>query len=114
MLKLTVEEGYAYDYLSILQIKFDKLKTENSKTLFLNCSIDLKNQIGEEAHNKIINSIEYKDLCTSNENTFYCVEQARYGNISSKEVDEANMQRYINKTKLQKKFFNTTSLEEKS
>ena len=46
--------------------------------------------------------------------TFDAVEKARYGSISAKEVDELNMKRYYSKVALQKKFFSSEILEQKT
>jgi hypothetical protein len=115
VLNLEVEEGYAYDYLSILEVKLHKLRTENAKKLFLNCLSNIEKQVGVDLHKKIYLSSEYIDLYDANLNTFNFVELARYHKVDAKEVDASNMQRYNCKRKLQQKFFpNKMILEEKT
>ena len=63
---------------------------------------------------KIINSEEYKNMVQTNKVTFDAVEKARYGNITAKEVDEANMLRHKRKLELQVKFFDNNLMEYKT
>jgi hypothetical protein len=107
MINLKVDEAYAFDYLSILYIKKDR--SQKCYQIWKDCfdflSVQLTNFI------EIINSHEYINLLEANKITFEAVEKARYGNISAKAVDEANMLRHKRKIELQKKFFNK-NLEE--
>jgi hypothetical protein len=114
MVNILVDEGYAYDFLAILMIKNFKNKTENS-FLEKQCDEYLRSQIGENKHLHILDSEEFKKLILANSKTFDAVELARYGNISAKEVDNLNMERYNCKVSLQKKFFpESIVLEKKS
>jgi len=63
---------------------------------------------------EIIHSKEYQHMIQANQITFDAVEKARYGSITAKEVDDANMLRYNKKCELQKKFFNSKIKEFKS
>lgn len=110
MLNLKVDEAYAFDYLSILEIKKDKIKTSFEN--WSDCFNDLKNQVGHISFNEIIQSDEYKSMIDANLNTFNAVEKARYGEISAKEVDDLNMKRYEAKVRLQNKFFPTKKITE--
>jgi hypothetical protein len=53
-------------------------------------------------------------MIEANQITFDAVEKARYGEITAKEVDQANMLRYQKKCELQKKFFNSNMKEVKT
>lgn len=97
MITIPVDEAYGFDYLSIQQVK--KSDTE------MQIAFHLKGQVGSILFNKIMQSKEYSDLYDANLNLFNCVEQARYGIISAKELDDANMQRHYAKKALQKAFF---------
>lgn len=109
MINLPVDECYAFDYLAILYVK-NKLK-ENLNNISI-CETAIRNQIGNRLWFQILNSIEFKELIQINQKVFDAVEKARYGNISAKEVDSYNMQRFIQKIALQNKFFpNTTQVE---
>jgi len=106
MIKINVDEGYAFDYLSILEIKSTKIKENKTLFYFRECKNFLNSQLNGELFNKIYNSNEYSACLKANQETFDAVERARYGKISSKEVDNLNMKRYAAKSNLQKKFFN--------
>jgi hypothetical protein len=112
MINLLVDEAYAFDYLSILHIK--KNINQQVEPYWKECLDYIKEQIGEIAMQEIINSKEYHEMIDANKITFDAVEKARYGSITAKEVDEANMLRYNKKQKLQKKYFNTKIKEFKS
>lgn len=113
MITIQVDEGYAYDFLAILDVKRQK-KIQNSEKNFKISYDHIEHQIGKELHDSIYNSDEYLKLVTVNKETFDAVEKARYGSISAKEVDELNMKRYYSKVALQKKFFSSEVLEQKT
>jgi hypothetical protein len=112
MINLYVDEGYAFDFLSILQIK--KNKSIQSMKNWQDCFDHLKSQLPNDLFNSIIYSQEYSCMIEINQKTFDAVEKARYGEITAKEVDNANMERYHVKNKLQNKFFNNKPTEEKT
>ena len=116
MLYLKVDEGYAFDYLSILHVKNKKINSEKTSILYTSCHINLEKQINDnKLWSKIISSEEYIKLIYSNLKTFNAVEQARYGTITAKEVDDLNMERFYAKKQLQDKFFpQSEQLEVKS
>jgi hypothetical protein len=105
MVSILVDEGYAYDYLAILIVK-------NSFPLSDFISGYIAGQVGGKKHNDIITSEEFKNLIQVNRETFIAVEKARYGEISAKEVDNANMKRYNSKVELQNKFFPESKVTE--
>lgn len=109
MINLSVDEAYAFDYLAILEIKKDlNPSTQNS---WLLCTNFLKDQLGDLLETIILSS-EYQNLLSINQDVFNAVDSARYGQISAKEVDNKNMQRYYAKKALQEKFFPTKLLTE--
>jgi hypothetical protein len=111
MITIEVDEGYAYDYLSILDVKWHK-NLNNAGSTFNNCFNHISSQVGWQLHDKIFNSKEYKELYKSNLETFSAVEKARYGEISAKDVDDLNMKRYNCKINLQKTFFPKEKISE--
>jgi hypothetical protein len=113
MINLLVDECYAFDYLSILQVKRNIDENKNKKA-WKDCFDYIKSQLGEEKFTEIIQSLEYNNLYKSNLLTFDAVAKARAGgDISAKEVDDCNMDRYHCKIKLQKAFFPNEDLTEK-
>lgn len=111
MISLKVDEGYAFDYLAILDIKSRNNIGGCSITNFQNCLSDLHGQVGDKM-NSILSSEEYKSLVSANGKTFEAVQLARYGEISAKEVDNLNMLRFLAKNALQKRFFPESSISE--
>jgi len=115
MINLPVDEGYAFDYLAILSIKADKNPTKSNIVSHARCYNSLKDQIGDNyLWNKIIDSTEMRYIEDANLITYEAVEKARYGEVTAKEVDDANMLRYRAKVALQEKFFGTKPTEYKS
>ena len=113
MVKISLDEGYAYDLLAICEVKILK-NIENANINYDLIFNELQNQIGQK-HSEILLSQEYKNLLKANYETFDAVEEARYGAISAKEVDSLNMLRFFRKKDLQLKFFpESTILEQKS
>ena len=113
MINLLVDECYAFDYLSILQVKRN-LDQNNNSEQWKQCYEYIKSQLGDEKFTQVIQSLEYNNLYKSNLLTFDAVAKARSGgSVSAKEVDECNMNRYNCKIKLQQAFFPDSKLVEK-
>jgi|688.fasta_scaffold00448_18 hypothetical protein len=103
MVTLLVDEGYAFDYLSILDVK-KSIRPEIENNWYL-CFSFLERQIGKSKMQEIINSLEYTDMIKANKMTFEAVNKAKENLISAKEVDDFNLLRYRKKIALQEKFF---------
>jgi hypothetical protein len=112
MITLKVDEAYAFDYLSILHVK-KELNSQLTPT-WQDCLTHIEQQVSSDLMNQILASDEYKNMIEANQITFNAVEKARYGSITAKEVDEANMLRYKRKLELQAKFFNNKLTEIKT
>lgn len=110
MINLSVDEAYAFDYLSILHVK--SYHSEGAVRAWEKCHEFLGAQIDNQLWNSIIESEEYENLKKANQTVFNAVEKARYGNISAKEVDESNTERYRSKVKFQEKFFPKNKISE--
>jgi hypothetical protein len=108
MINLNVDEAYAFDYLSILEIK--KEKSSNNKQ-WLDCLLYLQNQFEPEKWLSIIHSEEYKSMIKANLLTFDAVDKAKNNEVTAQHVDYCNYQRHIAKQNFQKKFF-TSDLSE--
>lgn len=108
MIKISLDEGYVFDILSILQVKIFKTSKENKKinSSFEKMKHEIIQQIGEQKFNEIFLSPEYANLFNANSLTFDLVDKVKTDDGIGKKVDDANYHRYICKTNLQKKFFN--------
>jgi hypothetical protein len=103
MIKITVDEAYAFDYYSILELK--KVNGSNVDEIITTIKTDIINQVGFELYEFIIKSEEYKDLYLANKLTFDAVDKAKTDNVLASYVDKCNYLRMENKKKLQNKFF---------
>ena len=109
MINLLVDEAYAFDYLSILEVKKEKSKTFND--IWNTCYMYLENQFDSQKWLSIINSEEYKDMIKANQLTFIAVDKAKNNEVTAQYVDYCNYQRHVAKQNFQKKFF-TSDLSE--
>jgi len=109
MINLLVDEAYAFDYLSILEVK--KQKSSNNNLTWLNCLSHLQNQFELEKWLSMIHSEEYKNMVKANLLTFEAVDKAKNDEVTARYVDHCNYQRHIAKENFQKKFFNTNLSE---
>lgn len=115
MIKISLDEAYVYDILSIYAIKIENSegeKRQKSLDSFNKLSQEIQKQIGEDKHHSIINSSAYFDLKQANREVFDFVDRAGETSLS-KQTAEANYKRYIKKVELQTKFFDNQITEVK-
>lgn len=116
MLKISLDEGFAFDILSIAQVKIIKSSVQDKEKLisnYQNLSKEIISQIGFDLYGEIVASKEYQDLRDANEKTFNLVDQVKNDNGLAKLVDDSNYNRYQKKVALQNKFFNNEVKEVK-
>lgn len=111
MINLLVDEGYAFDYLSVLEVK--KHKSKESHEPWIKCYQYLQNQFDSKKWFDMINSNEYQDMIKANTLTFDAVDKAKNNEVTAKYVDDCNYKRYLAKKSFQDKFFNTELSEKK-
>lgn len=109
MILLQVDEAYAFDYLSILDLKRQKFSKNHDA--WIKCYKFLQNQFESEKWLSMIYSKEYKDMIEANLLTFDAVDKAKNNEVSAQHVDFCNYQRYIAKQEFQKKFFDNNLSE---
>lgn len=112
MIELKVDEAYAFDYLSILQIKHEQFGSNE----FLSCFEQIVKQVGIELVRKIVSSPEYGRVINANRKVFDIIEEMRQTNytIDARMVDRMNTERYEAKKQLQKVFFGNEVTEFKT
>lgn len=111
MICLRVDESYAFDYLSILELKYRMDKENSQKKLnYTACYDYLKTQLGD-LFLLITGSEEYKECLKANMMTFQAVDKAKTDEVPASHVDRCNFQRHSAKQALQKKFFNNDLTE---
>jgi beta-N-acetylglucosaminidase len=114
MIQLSVDEGYAFDKLSILQVKVDMDPTDSVRQgQYFQCVEQIAGQISHMKFDEIISSLEYKDLYDANLQTFRLVDLAKEDKVAASEVDRSNYRRHLSKARLQKRCFNEATTEVK-
>lgn len=108
MVNISVDEAYALDYLSILIVKGDKTKPQQTKIEDV-----LALSFGSDKFFSIISSDEFRALTKANKNIFLAIEAIQNGNstMSGKELNNLNKERFKFKTRIQQKFFDTKPTE---
>ncbi len=109
---ILVDWAYAFDYLSILEVKSEKLEGQSLPVSY--CANHLIEQLNAKRFETIHASPEYQALFAANLAVYEGVEKARYASIEAKEVDDLNMARQKAKAALQKAFWGDTLTEVKS
>jgi hypothetical protein len=108
MLKISLDEAYVFDMLSVFEVKIKKLegekltKTNEKYSEMINEVVD---QIGFRKYEEIISSSEFKDMISANELVFNLVDESKNDDGLAKITDQANFERHLKKIALQKKFF---------
>ncbi len=110
-LNLPVDPGYYYDVLSIHQVKYEK--GIQSKELFDFYSEHARKQLGVGIHEKILESPEYAECVRVNTITYDGVDDAATDKVKASYVHGRNDDRYVAKTRLQKRFFPNWIVTEK-
>lgn len=116
MVTIRVDEAYAFDILSIYEVKIRKYSGEKQKlaqTAYDLLLSDLDDELGSIAH-EIVRSEEYAKLLEANVKTFELVDIVRSETQDSigKQIDNANIERFVCKKNLQSRFFPTAALLE--
>lgn len=104
MIKITVDEAYAFDFYSILEIK--KSFGMSVEEQLVEYRKEISSQLSDELFYEIYESKEYADLLFCNRLTFEAVDKAKSDEVKASYVDECNYRRTVAKKKLQQKFFN--------
>ena len=112
MIELLVDEAYAFDYLAILDVKNTLHPSVKKNETYNECCNHLSSQV--DNFDEIVSSQEYQELFEINKITFFLIDEMRCGNeITAKQIDDANIERFNKKKNLQNKFFINKLREEK-
>lgn len=116
MISIPIEEGEAFDRLSILAIKSELFPTEENANQLIDFFILLCRQI--KTVNSVLASPEYQSLKEINREIFETIEKIRECQdgdyCSAAYLDDLNTVRSINKKHLHKRFFGAESREFKT
>lgn len=115
MIKVSIDEGAAFDMLSIIAVKSQKRAKpdKNLENLFNLLYSEIMVQVGSERIREIIDSQEYRELIETNSKIFNLVDEAKHDRVSASLVDRINHQRYLLKQAIQNRFFNEELTERK-
>jgi hypothetical protein len=106
VINIKVDEAYAFDMLSILEVKYENKLTQQNLDNLHELSQSIEDQVGAGKFCDILNSDEYGSLYHTNAVLFNLIDDIKKGeNISAKEVDELNYLRWEYKNEIQKNFF---------
>jgi regulation of enolase protein 1 (concanavalin A-like superfamily) len=113
MLKISLDESYVFDLLSIYEVKLENstgIVNKKLNTSYQLLSDEIINQIGIDKFNQIKTSIEYEMLRNTNALVFELVDRAHESELSTITA-KANYDRYLKKIAIQEKFFETEYTE---
>ena len=111
MIRVSVDEAYAFDMLAILSVKCHyangKEETDKTSRNYKRLEAEIKSGIGIDKFNHVINSEEYNDLFNINMEIFDTIDLLNKAcdQVHAGYVNDLNYARYKVKTKLQAKFF---------
>jgi hypothetical protein len=112
--ELTVPTSFAYDYLSILQIKWYQSKDDKALENFDRCYLELISKLGEVLAKDVYWSPEYEELFRENLKIFQLVDELKKNpEILAITVDQHNWNRAQIKKRIQEKFFGGGAVEQK-
>src|SRR6056297_1224069 len=104
MIKIAVDEAYAFDMLSILEVKLEESYNTQNLRNFQEFAERIEDQIGVLLE-EILASDEYNILLKSNMEIFNAVNMAKKDIIKASQVDNLNYERWKAKNRLQERFF---------
>lgn len=110
MIYIPVDEGYAFDYLAILNVK--RRRNLIPPEPFQEFASALSKQLPN--FQDVLVSEEYQKIFELNNSIFDYVDQAQKDQIKASVVAKANHQRFVLKQQLQRKWFNSVSAEVKT
>jgi hypothetical protein len=117
MLRISLDEAYVFDMLSVFDVKLNNLSGEKlllTQKKHQAMVDEVVSQIGSDNYNRIINSQEYYDMILANQKVFDLIDLSKNDFGLAKITDDANYDRHVKKMALQKKFFDSELTEVKN
>ena len=117
MLRISVDEAYVFDMLSVFDVKLKNLTGEKLlKTIekYSEMREEVIEQIGKDRYNQIVSSLEYQQMVYANQRVFDLIDESKNDTGLAKLTDDANYDRHVAKMALQKRFFDTDLTEVKN
>lgn len=117
MLKISLDEAYVFDMLSVFDVKILNLSGEKLATTLEKMSDmieEVVEQIGEDKYQQIISSTEYEKMVYANQKVFELIDKSKFDDGLAKVTDDANYDRHVAKMALQNRFFDNELTEVKN
>ena len=115
MIKIEVDEAYAFDMLAIMELKAEYSGTEQNNAIATEFFKVIKGVLGENLAYNIKISEEYRNLLEANREAYLLIDQIVAGaQIGAEQVHHANMERHHWKGQLQQHFFGQDLTEQKT
>jgi len=117
MLRISVDEAYVFDMLSVFDVKLRNLHGEKLlKTIekYSDMKEEVVEQIGKDKYDQIVSSLEYQKMVYANQRVFDLIDESKNDTGLAKLTDDANYDRHVAKMALQKRFFDTELTEVKN
>lgn len=117
MLRISVDEAYVFDMLSVFDVKLRNLHGEKLlKTIekYSDMKEEVVEQIGKDKYDQIVSSLEYQKMVYANQRVFDLIDESKNDSGLAKLTDDANYDRHVAKMALQKRFFDTDLTEVKN
>jgi len=117
MLRISVDEAYVFDMLSVFDVKLRNLHGEKLlKTIekYSDMKEEVVEQIGKDKYDQIVSSLEYQKMVYANQRVFDLIDESKNDTGLAKLTDDANYDRHVAKMALQKRFFETELTEVKN
>lgn len=115
MLKISLDESYVFDLLSIQEVKLAASTGQKREQILKSYDMlrrEIVDQLGLTVFNSVIDSVEYLKLRTANKLVFDLVDRAGESKLSKLTAD-ANYDRYLCKKDIQEVFFGSGLTEVK-
>lgn len=112
MIKLSIDEGAAFDMYSILRIKLSKVVSAQTLSSINLMQTEIKDAIGAASFTEILSSEQYAQLIETNAKLFELIDEIKKQGRQDP-VDQLNYQRYQGKGAIQAAFFDTPLTETK-
>jgi hypothetical protein len=115
MIKIEVDESFAYDMLAIAQIKESKLSNDITCGNVTRILLEIQDQVGPVLHLNVVASKEYADLKDANLalfNIFDEIKRPDKNECFDIKADNLNYRRFECKKALQAKFFPRSAITE--
>jgi hypothetical protein len=117
VIKISLDEAYVFDMLSVFDVKiknFDGEKLAKTVEKFADMREEVIEQIGKDKYDQITTSLEYQKMVYANQKVFDLIDESKNDTGLAKITDDANYERHIAKMALQKRFFDCDLTEFKN